>query len=688
MIARRTWLRLLMLIVGIGTAAVMWHIREPSVVSELARYRPADATRKPQATYSGSRACKACHPGAYTSWYKSYHRTMTQVGSKESILAPFDGQVLTANGRTYQVIRKGDSFYVNMPMIGTEGQTKEDRMIRPVVMTTGSHHMQAYWVPANDFTATISKQQNDAFNALCAACHGMGAKGGKAPGLVDARMGRDDIDDAMDLAQHIDLDRKDPRFEQAVKLAKIRQYTGRLHQFPFVYLIKQKRWAHEDHTFLQPPLNEHDPDHGREPYGDNWSDGCDQCHSVRPRFSTRTDRQVGDADVAELGIACEACHGPGRGHIERHRNPVNRYFDHGETLKDEIVNPKDLDHRKASYICAQCHAELVLKEDVPRFKPGASLDSFAHLIRYLPDAPPQWLAEVIAESPTMLNDVFWRDGTIRVAGRKFNGMVLTGCFTKGEMSCNTCHSMHNSDPNDQLTERAKGDAVCLDCHGDKQGDVTNHTHHLPESSGSRCYNCHMPHTTVGLLGLIRSHRIDSPNAQRSADTGRPNACSLCHLDKSLDEVAAHLNRWYDQPLLTDSNLDERHAASIQWLLKGDAVQRATIAWHMSWPPARTASGQAWMAPFLMELLDDPYSIVRFIAGQSLLSLPGMKGMRYNYTASQAEFTRTSHDAMERWLENAPKKAQPILYMSNGQLDTKGIQNLTNQRDDTPVRVNE
>ena len=40
--------------------------------------------------------------------------------------------------------------------------------------------------------------------------------------------------------------------------------------------------------------------------------------------------------------------------------------------------------------------------------------------------------------------------------------------------------------------------------------LTAHTHHVDGSSGSNCLNCHMPHTTYGVLKAIRSHEISSP----------------------------------------------------------------------------------------------------------------------------------------------------------------------------------
>ena len=53
---------------------------------------------------------------------------MTQAASPKAVLAPFDGSVLSHAARTYQVMRRGDAFYVNMPAMGTEGATESERM--------------------------------------------------------------------------------------------------------------------------------------------------------------------------------------------------------------------------------------------------------------------------------------------------------------------------------------------------------------------------------------------------------------------------------------------------------------------------------------------------------------------------------------------------------------------------------
>ena len=85
---------------------------------------------------------------------------------------------------------------------------------------------------------------------------------------------------------------------------------------------------------------------------------------------------------------------------------------------------------------------------------------------------------------------------------------------------------------DQLKPEMEGSAACLQCHESIAADIPAHTHHSLESSGSDCYNCHMPHTTYGLMKAIRSHQIDVPSMEQSLKTGRPNACNLCHLDQT------------------------------------------------------------------------------------------------------------------------------------------------------------
>lgn len=66
--------------------------------------------------YVSSDACRACHPSQYESWHRTYHRTMTQVATPESVKAPFEG-VLRYQGQSYELSTRGGEYWVNMPDI-------------------------------------------------------------------------------------------------------------------------------------------------------------------------------------------------------------------------------------------------------------------------------------------------------------------------------------------------------------------------------------------------------------------------------------------------------------------------------------------------------------------------------------------------------------------------------------------
>jgi predicted CXXCH cytochrome family protein len=392
-----------------------------------------------------------------------------------------------------------------------------------------------------------------------------------------------------------------------------------------------------------------------------------------------------------LGIACEACHGPGADHIAAYRDPLRRYIAHVSGHSgDAIVNPPRLPPRAASAVCGQCHGVFVFSQpqhwrtDGADYRPGGVLDNDRYLVGGTADAPPELPAltrEYIAER-------FWPDGEVRVSGREYTGLAASACFQRGDLSCLQCHSMHASAPDAQLRPDRDGDRACLPCHAREVQAGPAHTHHATESAGSRCTNCHMPYTTFGLLKAIRTHRITSPNVAATLATGRPDACNLCHVDRTLAWSAEHLTAWYGAPAVELSDDERTIAASLVWLLRGDAGQRALAAWSLGWAPAQAASTTAWMAPFLAVLLDDPYSAVRYTAARSLRTLPGYADLEYDFVGRPAEWRRTQEDVMARW-HGAGTAARPeLLIAAGGGISRDAADALRHRRDDHPVALSE
>src|SRR5262249_33705531 len=145
-----------------------------------------------------------------------------------------------------------------------------------------------------------------------------------------------------------------------------------------------------------------------------------------------------------------------------------------------------------------------------------------------------------------------------------------------------------------------------------------------------------------------SHYIDSPSVANNLETGRPNACNLCHLDQSLAWTAKQLRQWYGKPE-PQLTLEQRsYAAGPLWALKGDAGLRALAAYAMGWRAAHPASARGWLPPFLAILLDDRYAAVRHIAHRSLKTLPGYENFKFDYIGSAQARAEGKQRAMSTW----------------------------------------
>ena len=174
-------------------------------------------------------------------------------------------------------------------------------------------------------------------------------------------------------------------------------------------------------------------------------------------------------------------------------------------------------------------------------------------------------------------------------------------------------------------------------------------------------------------------------------TGRPNACNQCHLDRSLGWAANHLATWYGSARPELSEEEERTAASVLWLLRGDAGQRALMAWSLGWDEARAASGSEWMAPYLAELLDDPYEAVRFIARRSLRRLPGFQAFDYDIVGPREERIAARQRALSLWEERQSAGGGPsgeAILVDSGRLRRGEVQRLLRKRDDRRMALHE
>ena len=245
---------------------------------------------------------------------------------------------------------------------------------------------------------------------------------------------------------------------------------------------------------------------------------------------------------------------------------------------------------------------------------------------------------------------------------------------------------------DQLGEGMDTNQACIQCH-DEYRDVARleqHTHHSVGSTGSLCYNCHMSYTSYGLLKAIRSHQIDQPSMATSLETGRPNACNQCHLDKTMAWTAEWLHTWYGTPKPELSDDERRVAAAVLWLLRGDAGQRALMAWSLGWEDARDVSGSDWIAPYLIQLFQDPYLAIQFIANRSLRRDPCFHELSEFFGKRNAERTAAQREALEIWRGNRMAETRSdhdqLLLDAQGNVKQVVFDRLLGERDDRPITL--
>jgi predicted CXXCH cytochrome family protein len=256
-----------------------------------------------------------------------------------------------------------------------------------------------------------------------------------------------------------------------------------------------------------------------------WNKDCVGCHVSGEQKNFRADRREYATRWTDFGTSCERCHGPGRQHVEKYRAPRP-----GAAPDPFIVKPTRLDPATSSMICAQCHS---LRNVInPEYTAGADYyDFFNPRLEYDPGTD--------RELP------YWPDGRPRRFSNDAIGLWQSACFLRGQATCTTCHlDPHepNIESNPQLA--VANNSLCTRCHQAIASDLQGHTRHSTTSAGSSCVECHMPKTVISLNATMRDHTIGVPAPENTVAFGIPNACTVCHADRTASWAVGVLNEWW------------------------------------------------------------------------------------------------------------------------------------------------
>ena len=277
---------------------------------------------------------------------------------------------------------------------------------------------------------------------------------------------------------------------------------GKLQTIPLAYNLNTKKWYNNPQSALR-HFTEGLVDQAL-PWKDrmyNFNTSCYSCHvsQLETNFDLATDSY--QSSWNEAGINCETCHGPSGEHVRIFKNAKK-----GEVQKElGLISTNTFTPDQNNWSCAPCHAKM--RPITTGYIPGERFFDNYDL--------------------TILNNAdFYPDGRDLGENYTYTGWMMNECNSNGQMHCVMCHTSSGRDrfknnPND----------ACKSCHAERVANVVEHSGHKEGSAGAVCINCHMPKSMFGNMNRS-DHSFRPPMPEATIKFGSPNACNMCHTDKS------------------------------------------------------------------------------------------------------------------------------------------------------------
>ena len=372
---------------------------------------------------------------------------------------------------------------------------------------------------------------------------------------------------------------------------------GKLQSFDVVWDTEENRWYH---LYPDQQLYGGQGLHWTGPYK-NWQARCAECHATEfeKNYSPAT-KQYSSAQ-SEIGVGCEACHGPGEAHVawaeklETTQSPWTGLTDVGLTI--------DMSAGGETYLqqCATCHARREPFGDGNPL-PGTALHDSYRL-------------------STLRDGIYHADGQILAEVYVYGSFLQSKMYQAG-VTCNNCHEPHSGEL------RVEGNGICAQCHtanGNpafptlslKNYDTPEHHFHEAGTDGAQCKSCHMIERDYMVVDGRRDHSFRIPRPDLFTDTLAPNACTDCHADQSAQWAASTIEKWYPDSEHRGSHYGQTLAAGRNDL-QGNLEELAALAEYEALPGIVRATAlemidtaqSSRMASRLAPLLEDPDPLVR------------------------------------------------------------------------------
>ncbi|MGI9491262.1 MAG: cytochrome c3 family protein [Geminicoccaceae bacterium] len=335
--------------------------------------------------------------------------------------------------------------------------------------------------------------------------------------------------------------------EGVAGVAPLQQYIvateeGRLQALDVAWDAELGRWYHLY------PEQELAPGNGLHWTGayKSWNARCAECHATgyRKNYDPKTGRY--DSTQAEIGVGCEACHGPGEAHVgwaeEKTIDPArwSRLTEKGFTISFAQTSAETEIQQ-----CAGCHARREPLDDGNPL-PGTDFHD--------------------AYRPAFLREgLYHADGSIQDEVYVYGSFLQSKMYAQG-VRCSDCHEPH------QAGLKAEGNALCAQCHSPDGNprfpslqpavyDDPSHHFHEPGSKAAACKSCHMVERRYMGIDGRRDHSFRIPRPDLSDETGAPNACTDCHQDRDASWAAAETAERFPESTRRGPHFSQTFAAA-------------------------------------------------------------------------------------------------------------------------------
>ncbi len=389
---------------------------------------------------------------------------------------------------------------------------------------------------------------------------------------------------------------------------------GRLQVLPVAYDVRRQEWFDTTGSAARGIMHFDDEVLDWRAPQLTFNTSCHGCHVSQ--FSANFDPQTDSyhATWAEPGINCETCHGSGVEHVRLFRELGTR-----KTPEDiRIISTKRFSNEQINDLCAPCHAKSAPLTN--SFTPGNRFFDNYDLV-----------------GPE--HSDFYPDGRDLGENYTYTSWRMSPCVKSGALDCMHCHTSSGRYRFADDTNQA-----CLPCHRSHVADVVAHTHHQPDSAGSKCVACHMPVTEFARM-LRSDHSMRPPMPAATLAFRSPNACNQCHADQDAAWADKHVREWrsrdYQAPVLHVGAL-VRAAREGQWARLPDmlaylsSTDRDEVFATALIRLLRSSDDPAkW--PVLVRCLEDPSPLVRSAAAVALDHAPSEHSLKALLTATRDDY---------------------------------------------------